>query len=244
MVRCPGPRRRPTNTAPKRGAQTRCSTRRVPILVDGEMSCNHQGMTVWARVLNWVRVHPWFAALAGLGIWVSGAAAVDVLETLDVWHPGGQTTELLGGLFGLPLTGVAVVVLFDHLERARWSPLLDRRRRTARGHLAALSLKVASLFDWRVQLSANHPRVPLTRKPIVLSGDAVGDPAIETIELLHSALIELEPGAEEHDLMRSIEWEEKRSRFPRLGVPTSQSKPRRLSISGTTCFVVKTLQKQ
>jgi hypothetical protein len=56
--------------------------------------------------------------------------------------------------------------------------------------------------------------VPLTREPIVLSGDAVGDPAIETIELLHSALIELEPGAEEHDLMRSIEWEEKRVSFP------------------------------
>jgi hypothetical protein len=39
-----------------------------------------------------------------------------VLETLDVWHPGGQTTELLGGLFGLPLTGVAVVVLLTILN--------------------------------------------------------------------------------------------------------------------------------
>lgn len=212
----PGPICQLTNSAPTRA---RIDEMRVVVadtihLVLSVMSCNHQRMPVWTRVLNWVRIHPWRAALAGLGIWVSGAASLDVLETLHLWHPGGQATELLGGLLGLPLTGVAVVVLFDHLERARWRPyLID-----AGGVPGDISRHFRSRSP--VCLTGGSSPLPIARAclspeiPLFFQESGSETPAMHTIELLRSALLELEPGADNYDLMRSIEWDKKQVSFP------------------------------
>ena len=99
------------------------------------------GMLV--ALLGSVRRHPFWAALAALVFWGVGALLVD-------WAIGElepQLAAFIGGLLGLPLTGVVLVAVLGHLEAESWSTVVQARRRNSFKTLAKVAWTASALLD-------------------------------------------------------------------------------------------------
>jgi hypothetical protein len=167
-------------------------------------------MSPLARLFDWLRDHPWRGFAGALSFWVLGAVGIDVVDSLTAWNPDGQVTELIGGLLGLPLTAVAVVVLFQHLERAQLQPVLNRRRQAARDALNLVSPEIVMAYlgsraydDLERAASASTHRESSTA-PLLMSSRRVSnaaerlDAVSEQLAALASYQPETEQGETEH----------------------------------------------
>lgn len=87
-------------------------------------------------LLESVRRRPFRWTILAAGFWLGSAVLIDALG--GRWTEGPQVVEFLGGVLGLPLTGIVVVIGLDRLERLRWASVAAARRRRVRERLQAL----------------------------------------------------------------------------------------------------------